>query len=344
MTPSAPRGRIAPAPSIEDVARLAGVSAQTVSRVSRDAPNVRPTTRQRVLDAMNQLGYAPNRAARALRSGTFRTIGVITQNPERTGENLITAGIASAAESRGYSVALMRVSHPETGDLQEAGVRLGQQTIDGLIIVQAGGADRGSLLLPTSLPVVVSDSRLINDYPSVVADQDRGVRDVMAHLISLGHRSIAHIAGPDDSRSALQRAAAWRSCLHEAGLPEGPLLPGDWSAHSGYRAGLRLVDEHPGATAVLCANDESAFGAIRALHERHRRVPDDVSVTGFDGIPLSEFCSPPLTTAHLDFPAIGAGLVDLLLSRIGSPAPSLERRIVPASLVVRDSTGPAPSR
>lgn len=342
MTPPPPvrRGN-PPPPSIEDVARLAGVSAQTVSRVSRSAPNVRPETRQKVLDAMDRLGYAPNRAARALRSGTFRTIGVITQRLVRTGENLVTAGIASRAEEKGYSLALFQVSHPETPELQRASLRLGHQSLDGLIVVQAGGAYRGSLSLPRSMPIVVSDSDLIDDFPSVVTDQSEGSRALMDHLLALGHRRIGHITGSSDARSAHVRTRTWRTALAESGAPEGPLLEGDWSAESGYRAALRLVDEHPETTALFCANDEMAIGAIRALHERGLAVPEDVSVAGFDGIALSEFSSPPLTTVHVDFEAIGRELVDALLSRIDSGGEPLERRVVPSRLVVRGSTGPA---
>lgn len=329
------------APSIQDVARLAGVSAQTVSRVARRAPNVKEGTRSRVLLAMDQLGYVPNRAARALRSGTFRTIGVITQNLGRTGETLVTAGIAARAEERGYSVNLQQVSHPETDALSRASTHLSHQAIDGLIIVQAGSAPSGSLSLPRGLPTVVSDSRLIDDFPSAIADQSRGTRLLIEHLLGLGHRRIAHIGGPVDSRSAHTRLSVWRTTLEENGIEAGPLLHGDWSARSGYLAAAELA-ENETMTAIFAANDEMAFGAMRALHERTVRVPLDVSIAGFDGIALSGFAVPPLTTVRQDFDAVGRALVDLLLERIDSPSSSIERKVIPSELIIRESTGPAP--
>ncbi|WP_022867579.1 LacI family DNA-binding transcriptional regulator [Schaalia vaccimaxillae] len=335
MTPTPPQGH---APSIEDVARLAGVSAQTVSRVSRQAPNVKESTRSRVLIAMNQLGYAPNRAARALRSGTFHTIGVITQNLERTGENLVTAGIAAQAEEHHYSVNLLQVSHPETSALEEASTHLSHQAIDGLIIVQAGSATSGSLSIPRSLPTVVSDSRLIDDFPSVTADQIQGTRLLITHLLEQGHRTIAHIAGPSESRSADTRLHVWKMTLEEAGITPGPIIYGDWSAQSGYCAAQQL-SRHSDITAIFSANDEMAFGAIRALNEAGRRVPDEVSIAGFDGISLAEYAVPPLTTVHQDFQTVGRSLVDLLLERIENPSAPIQRRVVPSQLLIRGSTG-----
>lgn len=328
-------------PSIQDVARLAGVSAQTVSRVARHAPNVKTDTRTRVLVAMEQLGYVPNRAARALRSGTFRTIGVITQNLGRTGENLVMAGIAAQAEERGYSVNIQQVSHPETEALTTASVRLSHQAIDGLIIVQAGSATRGSLSVPRTLPTVVSDSRLIDDFPSATAEQAQGTHMLIEHLLKLGHRRIAHIAGPSDSRSAHTRERIWRTSLEEARVCPAPLVHGDWSAQSGYLAARELAASAE-FTAIFAANDEMAFGAMRALHESSLRVPLDVSIAGFDGIALSDFAVPPLTTVRQNFDAVGRALVDLLLETITASSPSLERRVIPSELLIRDSTGPAP--
>lgn len=325
-------------PSIQDVARLAGVSAQTVSRVARQTPNVKESTRDRVLLAMEQLGYVPNRAARALRSGKFRAIGVITQNLRRTGENMIAAGIAAEAEERGYSVTLRQVSHPETDDLAQAGAHLSNQSIDGLIIVQAGSAQT-PLSLPRNVPTVVSDSRFVDSFSSVAADQEQGARLVMDHLLRLGHRRIAHIAGPTDSGSAIIRQRVWQSSLEAAGLPLGPIAYGDWSAQSGYEGAKTLLRSRD-ITAIFCANDEMSFGAMRALHEQSLRVPEDISVAGFDNIALSEFAIPPLTSVTQNFEETGRSLVDLLLEKIANPTSDIEHRVIPCELIARNSTGP----
>ena len=309
------QGRQKTGPSIKDVAHLAGVSAQTVSRVSNGADSVRPATRDRVVAAMDQLGYSPNRAARALRNGSFGTIGVITQQLRRTGESLTTSAIVQAAEERGYSVTLIQVRNPETDDLKQASHRISHQSIDGLIVVRSGHASYESLTLPVGMPVAVSDSRMIGFYPSVIADQVQGSRDAVAHLLSLGHRNVHHIAGALDSQPSVVRTATWQRSLEEAGLPAPTPWHGDWTARSGYQIGQRIAQD-PEITAVYCANDEMAFGLMRALYENDKRVPEDVSIIGFDGIDLSEYSSPPLTTVRQDFDQIGKELVDLLLDQI----------------------------
>ncbi|ARD41046.1 LacI family DNA-binding transcriptional regulator [Actinomyces gaoshouyii] len=332
------------APSLGDVARLAGVSTQTASRVSMGAGNVRPATRERVLRAMSQLGYSPNRAAQALRRGSFKAIGVLTQQIQRTGEALTTAGVVEEATNAGYAVSLVQVERPESDDMRTAAVRLAHQAIDGLVVVQAGRAGREHLALPPTMPVAVSDSALMGYYPSVSADQAGGVREAISHLLALGHRTVHHVAGPEGSQSALIRRAAWAASLREAGAPTPEPLPGDWSAASGYRAGLRLAAD-PEVTAVLCANDETALGLIRAMHEQGRAVPADVSVVGFDGLDLGEFSFPPLTTVHQDFKRHGREMVRLVLEQVASGVVDGSRSIIiPTELVLRGSTAPPSAR
>ena len=336
-------GRRKTGPSIEDVARLAGVSAQTVSRVSTGSPSVRPATRERVLKAMDRLGYSPNRAARALRSGAFAAIGLIAHRFERTGEALTTEAIVEAAEAQGHSVTLLHVRNTEADTWRHAANRLSDQAIDGLIIIRAEGATPESLSLPAGLPVAVAASRLLGHYPAVMADQLQGSHDAVRHLLELGHRTVHHIAGPADSDPAALRVAAWQRCLSEAGVGAPPLLRGDWSAASGYAAGRQLAAD-PSVSAVYCGNDEMAFGLIRALHEAGRRVPQDVSVVGFDDIALSGYAWPPLTTVQQDFRMIGHELVRLVLDRLQGKPGSGDRVIVPTQLLVRGSTAPPPAQ
>lgn len=327
-------------PSLSDVARLAGVSVQTASRVSTGAPNVRPATRDKVLQAMKRLGYSPNRAAQALRRGSFKTIGVLTQRIQRTGEALTTAGVLEAATEADYAVNLMQVERPESEELREALFKLSDQAIDGLVVVQVGRAGLEHLPVPPTMPVAVSDSTLVGYYPSASADQMRGVRDAVSHLLALGHRTVHHVAGPEGSQSALIRKATWAACLREAGIVAPEPIRGDWEAAAGYDAGLRLAAD-PDVTAVFCCNDEVALGLIRAMHEQGRRVPQDVSVVGFDGLDLGEYSFPPLTTIRQDFRRHGREMVALVLEQVSSGRADGSRAIViPTELVVRGSTAP----
>ena len=324
---------------MSDVAHLAGVSAQTVSRVAAGSVHVRPDTRERVLRAMNQLGYSPNRAAQALRRGSFKTIGVLTQQIHRTGEALTTAGVLEAATAVDYAVNLVQVERPASEELREAVYRLSHQAIDGLVVVQAGRAGREHLILPPSLPVAVSDSTLVDYYPSASADQVGGVRHAVKHLLELGHRTVHHVCGPEDSQSSLIRKATWSGTLQEAGAPVPEAVPGGWEAAAGYEAGLRLAAD-PEVTAVFCANDELALGLIRAMHEQDRRVPRDVSVVGFDGLAVGEYSFPPLTTVRQDFKRHGREMVSLVLEQADGAVLDNRSVIIPTDLLVRGSTAP----
>ena len=328
---------------MSDVARLAGVSAQTVSRVAAGSKHVRPDTRERVLRAMNQLGYSPNRAAQALRRGSFKTIGVLTQQIQRTGEALTTAGVLEAATAADYAVNLVQVERPASDDLREAVYRLSHQAIDGLVVVQAGRAGREQLVLPPAMPVAVSDSTLVDYYPSASADQAGGVRNAVKHLLELGHHTVHHVCGPEDSQSSLIRRATWTRTLQEVGREVPEPVPGGWEAAAGYEAGLRLAAD-PEVTAVFCANDELALGLIRAMHEQGRRVPRDVSVVGFDGLAVGEYSFPPLTTVRQDFRRHGREMVGLVLEQVASGVRDGSRSIIiPTELILRGSTAPPPA-
>ena len=336
------RGRRKTGPSIEDVAKLAGVSAQTVSRVSTGTDVVRPATRERVLRAMQQLGYTPNRAARALRNGTYGAIGLVAHRFGRTGEALTTEAVVRAAEAEDYAVTLLTVRDPAAEDWEPAAHRLPHQAIDGLIIIRAERATAESLALPQGMPVAVADSRFSGHYPSVVADQVQGTRDATQHLLDLGHKNVHHLAGPEGSGPARVRAGAWQRCLEEAGIQPPRLWRGDWTPESGYLMGCQIAQDRS-ITAVFSANDDMAFGLIRALHEAGLRVPQDVSVVGFDAITLSEFSSPPLTTVRQDFNQIGVELVRLVLAQVRHGSETVRDRVlVPTDLVVRASTAPPP--
>jgi DNA-binding LacI/PurR family transcriptional regulator len=327
-----------------DVARIAGVSGQTVSRVANGAHHVDDATRDRVLAAMRELGYRPNRAARALRSGRFQSIGVIAFELSSVGTTHTLDAIAAAATGTGYSVNLLPVLDATRDAVRAAFDRLGEQSVDGIIIlIEAHLLDEVDVALPEGLPVVVVDSSAHYDYPIVDTDQAQGARLATEHLIHLGHQTVWHVAGPDSSFSAARRRRSWEETLvrHEREVP--PPLVGDWSADSGYDAGRRLAESDQ-ATAVFAANDQMALGVLRALHERGIGVPSDVSVVGFDDMAEAAHFWPPLTTVRQSFAEVGRRSVDALVNEIQSGEHHHEAVSVPTELVVRGSSAPPPRR
>jgi DNA-binding LacI/PurR family transcriptional regulator len=327
-----------------DVARLAGVSSQTVSRVSNGFPGVNDETRQQVLAAMRELGYRPNSAARALRRGEFRTLGVITFSLSTMGNIRTLEAIATSAAQHGYAVTLLPVAVPTQDEVNGAFSRLGELAVDAVIVImEIHLLDAATVSLPPGVQVVVADSDAGDRYTVVDTDQAGGARDAVRHQLDLGHDTVWHLAGPEDSFAAQRRANAWRGALMATGVDPPPLVRGDWSAESGYRAGLRLA-EQADCTAVFAANDQMALGLLRALHERGRKVPDDVSVIGFDDIPESASFLPPLTTIHQDFAEVGRLCVEGVLSKMRHGGPDHGTTLVPTRLVGRRSTAPPPPK
>jgi len=328
--------------SMADVARLAGVSSQTVSRVSTGHPGVVESTRRHVLAAMTQLGYRPNSAARALKRGEFRTIGVILFTLATTGNSRTVEAIATQAALQGYAITLSPVAVPTQDGVLGAFTRLGELAVDGIIVImEVHLLDTANLTLPPGVPVVVVDSDAGDRYPVVDTDQADGARQAVRHLLDLGHRTVWHVAGPAESYASERRANAWRDVLVEADRPTPPVERGDWSAESGYRAGLRLAAER-NCTAVFAANDQMALGVLRALHEHGRPVPEQVSVVGFDDIPDAGWYLPGLTTVHQDFAEVGRRCVRALLRQIRDEPVDAGTVLVPTSLIHRQSTAPPP--
>ncbi|GAA3862175.1 LacI family DNA-binding transcriptional regulator [Leifsonia kafniensis] len=323
-----------------DVAGRAGVSSQTVSRVSNGMTNVDVATRDRVLAAMDELGYRPNSAARALKTGRFRSIGVIMFTLSTFGNMRTLDAIATASAEADYSITLIPVALPTQGEVAGAVSRLSEQAIDGIVIImEAHMLDRADITLPEGLPVVIVDSDAGSRYTVVDADQAQGARLATEHLLDLGHRSVWHIAGPKSSFSAVRRTDSWRQTLHEHRIEAPEVLYGDWSAESGYRHGLAL-GARPEVTAIFAANDQMALGVLRALHELGRAVPESVSVVGFDDTEEASSFWPPLTTVHQDFSEVGRLCIAALLHEIETTSHETGTTIVPTRLVVRESTAP----
>lgn len=325
-------------PSMADVAREAGVSGQTVSRVANGKSNVDHATRERVLAAMRRVGYRPNSAARALRNGHFRNIGVIMSTAPAFGNSRTLNAIAAAVVAKGFSIVLMPVTQPSQGEVTGAFNRLNEEAVDGVIIlIEQHQLDESDIELPNGLPVVVIDSSARYDYPVVDTDQAEGAASATQHLLDLGHQTVWHIAGPPESYSAERRLKSWRATLERAGRVVPPVMTGDWSAQSGYDHGLRLPDE---ATAVFAANDQMALGLLRALHEKGRAVPGDVSVVGFDDMEEAAYFWPPLTTVRQSFETVGHDAVAALLAEIADERKGASAVTVPTSLIIRSSTAP----
>lgn len=328
--------------SMADVAAAAGVSGQTVSRVVNASPRVDPATRARVEAAMSRLGYRPHRAARALRTGRTQTIGLVVATLDTVGNSRMLQAVAAAAAGRGYGVALATAVGPESAD--DAFARLADQGVDGVVVLNEASpfaaavpAAAGFRLLLVDAPGAPASPHAAGGFHVVQTDHAAGAHQAVAHLLELGHRHIAHIAGPADSFAARQREEGWRSALTAAGLEVPAPVRGDWSAASGYAAGGRLDD----ATAVFVANDQMALGALRALADAGKTVPADVSVVGFDDIADAAEYRPPLTTVRQDFDALGARAVEVLLEDVESAADTapVVETFTPA-LVVRASTAP----
>ncbi|GAA2080250.1 LacI family DNA-binding transcriptional regulator [Microbacterium hatanonis] len=326
--------------SMADVATAAGVSGQTVSRVANGRANVDPDTRAKVLAAMSRLGYRPNSAARALRSGKFRSIGVIMFSLSSYGNSRTLDAVSSIAAQSGYSITLITLGSATQSDVSGAFLRLTEHAVDGVVIlIETHRLGETELALPTGLPVVVVDSSADYPYPVVDTDQALGARQATEHLLDLGHETVWHVSGPLESFAAERRREAWRATLVERGRAVPEVVVGDWTADSGHAIGRRLANE-PDATAIFAANDQMALGVIRALHEAGRRVPADVSVVGFDDAPDAANYWPPLTTVRQHFARVGDQAMRALLGEIEGDEPIDARVLVPTELVVRASSAP----
>ncbi|WP_433514831.1 LacI family DNA-binding transcriptional regulator [Nonomuraea sp. CA-143628] len=326
-----------------DVAKLAGVSGQTVSRVANGNDRVTAATRLKVETAMRQLGYRTNIAARALATGRFGTIGVVMFNLSAVLNVRIVEAVVSGAQARGYSVSVAMVDGPTEKDIRAAVRGLTDRAVDGVIVIEARVLDTPHLRLPDEVPVVIADSRAAHRHPTFGMDEAAGTRAAVDHLLGLGHATVHHVAGPAGSIPAQRRRAAWQRLLKRAGRVVPPPVVGDWSPQSGYDAARRLLADDA-VTAVFAANDQMAVGVLRAADELGRRVPDDLSVVGFDDLDFTPFLSPPLTTVRQDLAAVGRRCLEQLIAQIEAPqgaeaAASASRFVLP-ELVVRASTAP----
>jgi DNA-binding LacI/PurR family transcriptional regulator len=322
-----------------DVAKLAGVSHQTVSRVLNGADHVRTGTRDRVLHAMAMLDYQPNSMARALVTGRSHTLGVVSFDTTLYGPASTLLGIERAAHEHGYFVSIVSMTSLDRASMGSAIERLHGQGVDGILViaplVEAVQALPG---LGAEVPVVALEAGPDQPFPVVDVDQEAGARAATEHLLALGHRTVHHIAGPTSFLESRQRERGWRATLEAAGAPIVAPLVGDWSARSGYELGGELLSGAAVPSAVFVANDQMALGLLRAVHESGRTIPGDLSVIGFDDIPEAAYFTPPLSTVRQDFAEVGQRALHVMLDRIADPAAPPAHRTVPTELVLRGST------
>jgi len=336
-------------PTMNDVAHLANVSYQTVSYVVNDIPVVAEETRQRVLDVIQRLGYTPDAAARSLRSGKTNIIGLMIPDANNPHFWETVSGAEDEALAHGYSLLLATTAMDRERE-RRAFDTLIQQRLDGLIPLFTYPEDFVTdlkMLKRRHIPVAISTSGA--PFPDVEVDLvhmhfEDATRELMDHLLGLGHRRIALIRGVGRSELASDRTMAYRQALETAGIPFDSrllVLCGN-TLEDGFRAAERLLDLDPRPTAIIGINDLMAFGAMQAALRRALRIPADISIAGFDDVPMSSLLSPPLTSGCADGVEIGRQCVRLVLERLRDPDLPLRQVHLSTRLIVRDSTGSAP--
>ncbi|HEX5333448.1 MAG TPA: LacI family DNA-binding transcriptional regulator [Cellulomonas sp.] len=328
-----------------DVARAAGVSQKTVSRVVNGDPHVSHEVRERVTRAIVTLGYRPNRAARNLVLGRSRTIGVLSVGSTDFGPSSLVLAAEGAIRSARYAMSVINTFEDQPETITDSLRALVDQGVDGIVVNEPVGAFTLAAGALGDLPVLslsgsygISTSEIVAD-----ADQASGARSATEHLVGLGHRTVHHIAGPANWRSSTLRLEGWRSSIRAAGVPEPAVVHGDWTARSGYELGTRLAVD-PEVTAVFVANDQMAIGLMRAFAEAGRDVPGEVSVVGFDDVPEAAYLSRALTTVRQDLAYLATFGVGMLIDAIENPRRQDRRENVPVELVIRETTAAPPLR
>ncbi len=323
-----------------DVARKAGVSYQTVSRVINRHASVAPATRARVLEAIRELEYLPNGAARNLVTRRSRTVGIVSFGTTYYGPSQMLANIEASFRERAYGLTLATLTELGLAELRSAVRELRSRPVDGIVMIAPILRVDGDEIrrLCGTVPFVMVDIALGGGLPSVLIDQRYGGRLAAQHLLELGHREIAEITGPLDWSGAELRHQGTLAVLGEAGLAPAMSVAGDWSATSGYRAAGRLLEAGARFTALVASNDQMALGAMRALRERGLRIPQDISIVGFDDVPESAYFEPPLTTVRQDFASLGRESAAYLVDLIEQGAMPLNQRVLYPELISRCST------
>ena len=324
------------------VAREAGVSPSTVSRILNGTANVAPDKRERVQAVITRLNFTPNVQAQALANGRSFSVGVLTQNISSPFYGETLAGIERGLEGSSYHP-LVVSGHWNAGQEQQALELLMRRRVDALIVLGGVIEDAALQNVAARMPLVAVGRDVSGlSKRCVLIDNHAGIRQVVRHLAELGHRDVAFISGEEAQQDALERREGFGTAMRECGLTVRPELTrvGDYTEASGQRATEDLLRAGTAFTALVCANDQMALGARLALYRRGVRVPEDVSLTGFDDLFSSRYATPPLTTVHQAVNELGQLAAETVLRLLAGDEPELETYV--PQLVVRESTGPAP--
>jgi len=336
-------------PTIKEVASMAGVSTQTVSRVINERPDVSRDTRKRVQEVIEQLGYRPSALARSLIRRRSHTLGVVTAGLNYTGPSRTLNGITAAVEQAGYALLLKELPRFDTNDHEPIFQALISRHVDGIIwAVQEVGENRSwvnKLALNFDIPIIYLTMEPRADVSVVSIDNYLGERLAMSHLLEQGYKHIGHISGPLDWWEARQRLKGWKDALLEAGMEfcDDLWAEGNWSSSSGTRAAEKLFEQYTDMDSILVANDQMALGAMQIAHQKGLRIPQDVGIVGFDNVPESPFFGPPLSSVNHDQFDLGKVAVEEIIKIIesgweeGTSIPSKSIMLEP-TLVVRDSS------
>lgn len=326
--------------TIVDVADEAGVSYATVSRVINNKDHVKPEKRERVLRAMAQLGYVPNMQARSLAGGESRVVGLLVDYLSSSYMDEIIRGIDEALDAENYDLMLYTTHRRKTKESAYV-TKLTRKLADGLLLILPRNAAAYLDTLrqrqfPHVLVDYLSDKQ---DVPSVSATNFRGAYDAMSFLLSLGHQRIGFITGTMEFGCARDRLEGYHAALKDHGIPADPdlIAEGNFMQPQGYQGAHRLLSLPERPTAIFASNDMMAFGVMEAARERGLRLPEDLSVVGFDDIPQASYVHPALTTVRQPLEEMGRSAAHLLLKYIAHPSAEIERIELPTRLMIRES-------
>ena len=325
--------------TFKDVARLAGVSTQTVSRVTNNTGSVNEQTRQRVQAAIAELGYVPNKSAQLLGRRRSRLLGLITLDLTFFGAAMVAGGVRQAAQERGYSLALAITKEVSSEQINKAVQELRAQQADAFIINMPVTPQQATDLSKTypDLSIVFADAYPMPGIVTVMSDHERGAQLVIEHLLSNQRTSFLLVHGPEDSPATLLRRQGWLNALQSRGItPIGEVI-GNWSALEAHDRITAILKTYADIDAILCANDQMALGALKALHEHNIAVPEAIAVAGFDDTPDSIMYQPALTTVRQDFAALGQAIVENTLQQLNGKHYA-ETTTMPVELVIRASS------
>jgi DNA-binding LacI/PurR family transcriptional regulator len=328
-------------PNIYDVAKLAGVSHQTVSRVINNADYIKDDTRSKVQSAMESLGYVPNAAARALVTSKSKIVGILVSDIVYHGPAGMMHAMEKEARRGGFFAISASVDPLDNSSIAQGIEHLRRLGIEGLVVItpQSDSVQAVERLV-TDIPVVFIDSPNNSKELSAELDNYAGAKLATEHLISLGHKEIIHVSGPSGWFDSAPRVAGYKDAMKEANL-KSQVVDGDWTVPTGYEIGRNLEIDDSKVTAIFAANDHLALGLMRALRRRGYAIPERVSIVGFDDVPEAAYYEPPLTTMRPDFAELGRVAMEMMLGRINRETTLAADTLVP-ELIIRESTATPP--